>query len=127
MDSVEELNETLEEKKEKVLSHRRLESRTKFRPLSPSHMRRQFDVRLSPQSAGGYAINGGQVGQGGGGFGAQEQEFGHMRAKFRPAISPVDDGEYQKLIDGQRKEMGIGGNGVKRESMDSFKKPYDKL
>lgn len=90
-------------------------------------MRRQFDVRLSPQSAGGYAVIGEQIGQGGGGFEAQEKEFGHVRAKFRPAISPVDDGEYQKLIDGQRKEMGIGGNGVKRESMDCFKKLYDKV
>lgn len=118
LDSVEELNETLEVKKQKV--HRKVDSRTKFRPLSPSHMRRQFDPsvsQVSPQSAGGYAVK--TV------FGAQEKEFGHMRARFRPNFSPVDDGEYQRLIDGQRREMGLSGNGVKRESMDSFKKLYD--
>ncbi|KAE9984803.1 hypothetical protein BLS_001376 [Venturia inaequalis] len=130
LDSVEEGNEAIaaiEEKKGNV--HRKVDSRSKFRPLSPSHMRRQFDPSIgqgSPQSAGGppnsgsgYTVNTGVE--------AQEKESGHVRARFRPHVSPNDDGEYQRLIEGQRKEMGLNGRGVERESLDSVQKLYNEL
>ncbi|QDS77498.1 hypothetical protein FKW77_000254 [Venturia effusa] len=128
LDNVEELNESLEEKQDKLV-RRRLESHVKFRPLSPSHMRRQFDVRLSPQGAGaqgstgGFAMNSGRTG----GFEAQNKEFGRMRTRFRPTASPVDGGEYQMMDERQKNEMGVDGNGVEKESMDSSKTLYDKL
>ncbi|TID18083.1 hypothetical protein E2P81_ATG11050 [Venturia nashicola] len=117
LDSVDEGNESLsptEENKERI--HRKVDSRSKFRPLSPSHMRRQFDpsvkelslqsVIVPPRLVGGYVIgkvagNNGHAGE----FGSQEKEFGPMRARFRPHVSPVDHGEYRTLVEGQRKEM----------------------
>lgn len=132
LDSVEEGNESLalmEAAKEKEKAYRKVESRSKFRPLSPSHMRRQFDptIRLvGPQSMAGLPTsNGGYTV--GTDVGAQEKEFGHMRARFRPRVSPADDVEYQKMIEGQRKEMGFSRRGMERESLDSIQKLYKEL